>query len=52
MGWWGEGAEGSGGRGEMEKKKSLRCPSLKRVEKLVPAQPCPSSPVPAKGSGE
>jgi len=49
---WGRRAEGKRGRGEMEKKESLRCPSLKRVEKLVPAQPCHSSRVLAKGSGE
>ena len=48
----GRGAEGKRGRGEMEKKESLRCPSLKRVEKLVPAQPCHSSRVLAKDSGE
>ena len=49
---WGRRAEGKRGRGEMEKKESLRCPSLKRVEKRVPAQPCHSSRVLAKGSGE
>lgn len=38
--------------GEMEKRGSLRCPSLKKVEKLFPAQPCNSSRVLAKGSGE